>query len=287
MIRAFTMLLLLVTIAAGAARLAEPIERAHQDMTAAARHWLESLSPELRGRAEQPFDGPARTDWHFVPRTRPGVRMADMNEAQRAAARELLRSALSAQGLDKVEHIMALDAVLRDLERANGGSGGSRDPDAYTFTIYGTPSAEAPWGWKIEGHHISLNFTCSSTTSIAVTPAFLGANPAEVQSGPKKGERALAREEDLARQLLAMLDEEQRKLAIIASEAPFDILTTPGRGLDAAPAAGLPFASMRAEQREIVEQLLAEYARNLRGELAEAELARIREAGLYEDDHFK
>lgn len=280
--RAFLTLSLLSVVAAGAARIAEPtpLQGAHHDLTTAARHWLDSLSPELRAKAQLAFDSPARTDWHFIPRTRPGVRLADMTEPQRAAARDLLRSALSAQGLDKVEHIIALDAVLRDLDRAAGGLGSSRDPDAYTFTIYGSPSADAPWGWKIEGHHISLNFTCSSTNAIAVTPAFLGANPAEVQSGPKKGERALAREEDLARQLLAALDDDQRKLAIIASESPFDILTTPSRGLDTAPVVGLPYSSMRPDQRQFVDQLLAEYAHNLRGELAEAELARIRDAGL-------
>ena len=136
---------------------------------------------------------------------------------------------------------------------------------AYSVAIFGSPGA-GPWGWKLEGHHLSLNFTGKGEAT-AVTPAFLGANPAEVRQGPRAGVRVLAAEEDLARELLASLTPEQRKEAIIGDTAPADILAAPGRGLDDIAATGLPVSSMDAAQRTLVNRLLSEFAGNLKHDL--------------------
>jgi hypothetical protein len=247
------------------------------EMAAAATRLVESFSDAERGKVRLAFDDKAREDWHFVPRTRPGARLADMNDAQKKAARNLLRSALSSKGVLKVELIMSLDAVLRELENNPG-----RDPLQYTFTVYGDPGAGGggAWGWKIEGHHISLNFTCVNGQVSATTPAFLGANPAEVKSGPLAGQRAMAVEEDLGRRLLESCDAAQRKEMVIADKAPADILTVPGKELDAAAPAGLSYEKMNTAQRGMLEELLDEYAYNLGRELAHVELDRIRSAGL-------
>jgi hypothetical protein len=114
-----------------------------------------------------------------------------------------------------------------------------------------------------------------------VTPAFLGANPAEVREGRRAGLRVLAAEENLARRLLASLDEPQRRTAVISEGVPRDIVLAPGVDAGALGGVrGLAFADMRPEQRELVDLLLAEWAGNLREDLAHAQLARIREAGL-------
>jgi hypothetical protein len=250
-------------------------DRPAQAMAQAAAAFLASLSPELRAKAALPFDGPARQDWHYVPRDRAGVEFAQMDEAQRRAARALMRSALSSQGASKVEEIMLLDAVLREMEK---GSGVRRDPLAYAVAVFGTPGADA-WGWKLEGHHVSLNFTGAGSAT-AVTPAFLGANPAEVRTGERAGVRVLAQEEDLARELLASLSDDERHAAVLGDRAPDDILAVPGRALEQLDGSGLACAAMNPAQRALVERLLAEFARNLRHDLAEAELARIGAAGM-------
>ncbi len=267
---------LLSAMSLAAARLALPAT----DMVGAARAFLDSLPPESLAKAKLAFDDAARTDWHYVPRTRPGITFGEMTDAQRIAARNLIRTALSPRGMLKAESIMSLDGVLRDIEKAAGGTGGSRDPLAYTLTIYGEPSDARPWGWKIEGHHLSLNFTLPGGTVVDATPAFMGANPARVPSGPKAGLRVLAAEEDLGRELVRSLDEAQQKEAVVSQQVPADILTMPGRSLDGAPATGLPFSAMTPEQQALLKRLLDEYAFNLRHELAEAEVARIHEAGL-------
>lgn len=251
------------------------------DMAAAATAFLDSLTPQLRARAALPFDDASREDWHYIPRHTAGVEFSEMNDAQRLAARNLMRAALSSRGMNKVEEIMQLDAVLREMEK---GAGPRRDPLAYSIVVFGTPGAggangDGRWGWKLEGHHISLNFT-GVKDDTAVTPSFLGANPAEVRQGDRAGVRVLAWEEDMARELLASLTPEQRREAIIGDVAPPDILAAPGRSLDVIDSTGIAFSSMDAGQRALVERLLAEYAGTLRHELADHELDRIRAAGL-------
>jgi hypothetical protein len=123
----------------------------------------------------QPFSLDARSDWHYTPRRRGGVAWRDMSQPQRDAATALLRSALTANGLDKVRAVMALEIALRELETF----GPERDPGNYAIAIYGEPNAGAgPWGWRIEGHHLSLHWTLQGDRYVATLPQFFGANPA-------------------------------------------------------------------------------------------------------------
>lgn len=248
-------------------------------MVGAAKAFVESLPEKLRPEALLKFDDPARKTWHYVPMDRPGVRYAQMNDAQRRAARRLLRSGLSSQGMLKVEEIVAMENVLRELENGNPG----RDPERYVFRVFGEPGDAHGWGWKFEGHHLSLNFTLIGREVVGVTPMFMGSNPGEVMKGAWAGKRVLASEEDLARELMGMLTEDQKKAAVVAEEAPGDVLTTPGRPVEGAwpkEQMGLAVAAMSEAQRDACVRLLEEFARNLRGDLAESELARIRNAGL-------
>src|SRR5204862_1402912 len=127
-----------------------------------------------------------------------------------AAALALVKAGTSMSSYDKAVTIMSLEAILRDLEKAGAMV---RNPDWYFFTVFGTPSKTGKWGWRVEGHHLSLNFTLDGSKVISATPAFFGANPATVKDGPRKGLRTLSEAEDLARQLIKALNEEQRKVA--------------------------------------------------------------------------
>jgi hypothetical protein len=199
-----------------------------------------------------------------------------MTTAQRRALHALLREALSSAGYLKATGIMQLETVLRALEHDNP----QRDPEAYYLTIFGTPAYDRPWGWRIEGHHVSLNFTVASDTGVAATPAFLGANPAEVPSGPYMGWRVLGAEEDLGRRLLGALDETQRPRAIIATTAPQDIITGADRIARLAQFEGVPAAEMSGLQRELLLQLIREYTQNLTPALAQTQLDKIMRTGL-------
>ncbi len=152
-------------------------------MATAADAWLGSLGP-ARG-AQFPFADDARRDWHYVPRSRPGIALRDMSEPQRAAATRLLRASLSAKGAGRAEAIMALESVLADLE---GSSRRFRDPLNYAFVVFGKPGAP-PWAWRVEGHHLSVNVTVVAPGHVSMTPLFTGSNPARIPSGPRRGEQ--------------------------------------------------------------------------------------------------
>jgi hypothetical protein len=200
-----------------------------------------------------------------------------MSAAARAAAHELMKTSLGAAGYDKAVNVMRLDGVLRELETFGGLR---RDPDNYFVSLFGTPGTRAPWGWRLEGHHLSLNFTIVPGKSIAVTPAFLGANPAEVRRGPLNGLRALGREQDLGRALAQAMDAARRRRMLIAERSLGDIVSGPGRVDSLRQPAGIPAAELTPAQRERLERLLDEYVRNMRADVADQELRGIRDAGL-------
>jgi hypothetical protein len=246
-------------------------------MSEAANAFIASLTSDQRARATFGFEDEQRFDWHFIPRVRKGIPFKDLDPAQRLLGNALLGAGLGQRGLIQATTIMSLDAVLRELEQ---GRGPVRDPELYFLSVFGDAGSAKPWGWRVEGHHVSLNFTLLEGKVIASTPAFLGANPAEVLQGPRKGLRALAPEEDLARQLVKSLDDRQRAQAVVSEKAPSDILSTNLRKAEPLRPAGLRGTKLGQKQQEILMKLLGEYASRHAPDIAAARLDRVRSAGL-------
>jgi len=269
--------------ASGAAEVAD--QPAREAMARAATRFLDALDARARRRASFAMADAERANWHYVPRSREGVPFKAMSATARAAAHELLQAGLSPGGYAKATGIIRLEEVLRQIERL----GLFRDPENYALAIFGTPGGSASWGWRLEGHHLSLNFTLVPGRPVSATPLFLGANPATVAAGPLAGQRALSTEEDLglalARSLVQGKGEALRARLVIAAASPGDIVTGPGREESLKVPAGVALSEMSDEQRRLAVRLLETYAHNLRAETAEAELARIRGAGL-EPIHF-
>ena len=244
-------------------------------LTAAARALLEALDASDRGRVVLAFDSEARERWHYTPQRRQGLAIGDLAEAERAALHALLRAALGERGHAKVEGILRIEPILGQIE----GNADFRDPGRYHVLLFGEPADAAPWGWRFEGHHLSLSFT-QVGQEVASTPAFFGANPARVPSGPDRGLRVLAEEEDTGRALFAMLTAAQQERARIAGRAPDDIVTGNDRRARLARFEGLPAADMTPAQRDQLLRLIAVYTGNLHPDLARAHLARIEGAGI-------
>jgi hypothetical protein len=244
------------------------------EIAAAAQAWLDALTPAQRQTATFPLPDAERENWHYVPKGRAGLPLARMTEPQRRLARALLASGLSQRGLVQAEAVIALEGVLRAIEHAD-----HRDETLYYFTVFGRPGDDKGWGWRIEGHHLSINFTIVGG-HISATPNFVGANPAEVHiPGPQQGRRALAAEEDLGRALVKSLDETQRRDAIVSTRAPDDILTRNDRIARPAGPAGLGYARLTPGQQAQFKSLVELYAGRLRPEVAAAELKRIEDDG--------
>lgn len=257
-------------------------QSAARRMAGAARDFLASLDDAGREKARAAFDDPDRTAWHFVPKPRTGVPLGDLSRAQSHLAEALLASALGSGGSMRTHRIMSLEQVLREVESAAGDSNAPlrRDPDKYYIRVYGDPGADpdGPWAWRIEGHHVSLHFTVVAGR-VATGPQFLGSNPHEVRAGPLAGMRPLGEEEDVARELLASLDDAGRARAIVGPTAPPDILTGNATRAtwDEAPV-GLPASAMTPAQRAILARLLALYVETPLDDVAEDRRSRVREA---------
>jgi hypothetical protein len=222
-------------------------------MAETAKAFLNSLSDDQRARATYPFDDDQRFDWHFIPKPRKGLPLKEMTPWQKHLAHALLSAGLSQRGYIKAAEIMSLEEVLRVLEN---GKGPVRDPEAYFFTVFGEPAERGIWGYRVEGHHVSQNFTIVNG-KVAGSPSFFGANPAEVREGPRKGLRVLAREDDLARDLVTSLSPEQKKVVLVDQDAYKDILTMASRKAAMnGQASGLPASKMTAGQRQLLEDLL-------------------------------
>ncbi len=241
-----------------------------------ARHFVDSLTQQQRARAMFEFGDEERYNWHYVPRTRKGLPLKNMTPEQKLLAHALLSAGLSQRGYIKATTVMSLEEVLRVLEN---DSGERRNPEGYFFSVFGRPVSGGVWGYRIEGHHLSLNFTVVGG-AVTGSPSFFGANPAEVRHGARKGLRALVREEDLGRELMSALDAGQRTQAIVSATAYRDILTEASRkaALNGQPS-GLPVSRMTARQKELLEDVLKEYAGNMPPEIAAARMAKASQAG--------
>ena len=243
----------------------------------AATAFIQVLGEAEREKALYTLDDPERFNWIFVPATREGLALREMSAEQRMAAHALLAATTSGQGYQKAVGVMRLEEMLGQMEDRPD----YRDPEDYHFWIFGEPSVTEPWGWRFEGHHVSLSFTSSDGMTVS-TPSFIGANPARVEEGVYTGWRLLANEEDLARELLMSLDGSQRTRAVIQADAPNDIITGNDREVSITERSGLPASDMNAEQRDLLLRLVAEYTGNMEHSIASAQMAKIEEAGFGE-----
>jgi hypothetical protein len=195
-----------------------------------------------------------------------------MTPSERKLADALLATGLSHRGMRQALEIMVLDQVLFEVEKRD-----IRNPDLYYFSVFGEPSQKGSWGYRVEGHHLSLNFTLRDGEVVSTSPAFLGANPAIVKSGALEGMRVLASEEVMGRELLLSFPE--RAKVVILADAPNDIVTASSRRAEIGKPAGVSFADMTAAQQELVLELIRFYANRMRPELAHKEIERMERAG--------
>ncbi len=273
----------LVIVAMGALLVARNLQDtpSADKMAKAAHAFLEGLPQEQSQQVKFNFDDKERLNWHFIPRERKGLPLRDLSEADKQRAHALIASGLSEAGYTQALEIMSLEEVLYLLEEGDRATRRERrHPQKYYLSIFGEPSNEGSWGWRVEGHHISLNYTIANGKVVSSTPEFFGANPGLIDSGPGRSIRVLGTEEDLARQILKLCNEEQQKLAWIAKEAPDDlrgggvvqpVVTKP---------VGLAVSKMNADQKKLLQELLSEYLKNMPADVEKARRDRINQSGL-------
>ncbi len=246
---------------------------AAQRIAEAATRFLTSLDDGQRQKVQIAFESDNRLDWHYIPRSRPGLSLGEMRANQAEAARALFASVLNQRGLELLDGVRLLEGVLREQQ------GSFRDPGRYYVSLFGTPG-RFPWGWRFEGHHLSLNVALPVAGRISVTPFFVGAHPATVRDGPNRGFRLLGTSEDLARQIMAGLNDRQRQTALIANRSFGEIVASPQRERDLGEPRGLLLADLDGAQRNLVEALMDRFLGTLAPDLVAAQKRRALEQGI-------
>ena len=280
----FSFFLLALAVCSGFALLAEKETPLASKMSDAASKFVDSLSPELKKKASFGFDDPHRVDWYFTPQqdkqkkfTRKGIRFEELSVEQQKLALELLKTGTSDKGYEQAVTIMSLEAILKNLEGPNGAM--TRDQSWYFVSIFGEPSKTGIWGWRIEGHHLSVNFTLDHGQVATVTPFFFGANPAEVKAGDKKGLRTLPEVEDLARELINSLKDDQKKVAKLDADQLPEIPEKTDRAPKIEPI-GISGARLDEAQQGTLLKLLQAYTNRMPGEVGSVEFENVKKTAM-------
>ena len=237
------------------------------------------LGDTLLHPGEYKFTDDERANWFFVPRKRNGIPLSAMSPEQRTMALKLLSTSLSLVGYQKATAIISLENVLREVE-GRGANDSYRDPLQYYCTFFGDPSEVGFWGWRFEGHHLSLNFTIAHGKIESSTPSFWGSNPATVQSGDQRGKVVLKMEMSLGFQLVQSLSPEQQKVAIISETALPEIVSFNSRKAVPLQPVGINYNALNGDQQKIFMQLLNVYVGNYELGFAEKLTAKIKKAGI-------
>lgn len=287
---AMTTLVGIVMAAALWAQADKPVQSG-QAMTDAATAFLGSLSPDQQQKIKFGYNDEERLNWHFIPRVRKGLPIRELEGDALKKAHALLQTGLSPAGYSQALDIMGLEEVLYLLEPGDRTERRERrDPRKYYFSVFGTPALTGTWGWRLEGHHISLNFSVQDGQVVASTPEFFGANPGLIDAGPKRTIRVLGAEEDLARQILKACTPEQLKVAWIDKAAPDD-LRGGGPAFGAAqdhmtvqavntPPVGLVAKDMSPDQRQLLAQVMTEYLKNMPSDVEQKRRSEVNAAGI-------
>lgn len=238
--------------------------------------WLALLGDAKHEAALYAFDDPLRQRWNFMHGSAiaPGLPLEQMSSAQKDAALGLLASGLNVDGLEKAENIMLQQDILRDELRKGSPD---RNRERFSLVIFGEPS-DGPWGWRFEGHHLSLSYTLIGDRVISVTPSSFSSEPNTVPSGPHQGLVVLRDEEALGRTLFASLSGAARDAAILQTQSFGNILTIAGREDRLDRPQGLTVGDLAAPQRDLIARMMSVYCvDHLPRDLAEEQSARLRE----------
>ncbi|HZI26246.1 MAG TPA: DUF3500 domain-containing protein, partial [Chryseolinea sp.] len=249
------------------------------DLTTVASKFLSLLSADVKAQIQFKFEDKERYNWHYVPRYRAGVSLHDLTQPQLDAALNLLKASLSVQGYKKATDVMALESVLREVENRREDDT-YRDPKKYFFSVFGTPTENSAWGWRLEGHHISLNFSTVDNVMASATPSFFGSNPATIPSGRRKGEQILKDESALGFSLVNSLSGAQQKKAVINENAYSDILSENKRKASLLTPNGILYSEMNEQQKKTFLSLLDVYVKNYELGFSTTLMNKIKKAGI-------
>jgi hypothetical protein len=244
-----------------------------EPVRAAAAAFLTRLTSTQRTAAIFPVDDPEWRKWmnqHFY--RRQGISFAEMDQAQRSAALDLLAASLSAKGLALTRDIMRLNHTLGELNNDNFEEYGEW---LYWITVMGTPSSTEPWGWQLDGHHLIVNYFVLAD-QVVMTPVFVGSEPVTATAGKYRGVAILQAEQNAGLALMNSLTESQRQAAVLeVSKEGNNNLTEAFKDNVVLDYAGVPVRTFSAPQRRQLLELIGLFVGNLRDGHARVKMAEV------------
>ncbi len=253
----------------------------------AARAYLNGLTPHQRVVAALPMDAAEWRLWtNAIPTWHPkGMRLDRLTDRDRDRALAVVEASLSPAGYAQVRAAMALNEHLGEL------IDDYRDTlteFAYWFTVFGTPSGGSPWGWQLMGHHVDLHCVFVGG-QVVLAPVFLGAEPT-IGTGRFEGVTVFEEETEVALGFRRTLDPDREGEFLMGSSlraedlppelaGPWNGRLLAGAGSDnlVLPPEGIIAASLPAEQRDGLVELVRVYLDRLPPSQAERTLALVRE----------
>ncbi len=245
-----------------------------------ANGWLGLLTAEQHAAAVMELGGRTWRNWNYMLGSSfaPGLALEHMTAEQKDAALDLLATALSDGGLTTAMNIMLQQDILRD-EWGKGSP--DRNRERFSLMIFGTPSAAEPWGWRWEGHHLTITFTLMGDQVVAHTPKAFSSEPNTVPSGPYEGLVVLPENESLGRALFADLSPAHRRDALLQEASFGNVQTMAGREDRITARQGVALGDLPQGQADIVRRLIDVYTHDhLTGDLAGPQQARLAENDL-------
>lgn len=244
--------------------------------------FLSSLESDKLAKASFPYDNAERRNWFFTPVERKGLPLLEMSEIQKEKAIDLVKATVSKDAAQTSIAIMQMEIVLKQIEKL-APENMRRHPEKYYFSIFGTPSKNQLWGWRIEGHHISLNFSSESGKIVSGTPLFFGSNPAIVPVGyPNAGKQILKAEEVLGIEFLKSMTAAQKAKAIVSDKCPADILSynSPHFAKFDSLKAGISYKEFSKDQQIQLLAIIGHYLKRYQLGFANEFMEKIEKAGL-------
>ncbi|MFL2763988.1 MAG: DUF3500 domain-containing protein [Dehalococcoidia bacterium] len=241
-------------------------------MQEAASSFYDNLDAKARNKALFHYLDGERIFWYYPPLNRHGLPLKDMTKELKSLVFTLLETGLSSDAFNQTLQIINHELILKELEIRENIKTFVRDPERYYFTIFGNPKSKDPWGWRFEGHHVSIHFSIWSDKIISVTPLFLGVNPAEVKDGDSKGLRILKKREDLAFELVNSMNKDQHHIATIYENTPKDIITYNSSRVTVPVVEGISWDELKIGQQKLLKLLIAEYVNQVDPNLVKSKL---------------
>jgi Protein of unknown function (DUF3500) len=245
-----------------------------QPLIDAADAFLASLPSEQRATASFAVDSVEWRNWSNIHPylCRHGVCLDDLHDEQKHAALALVRASLSAAGYETARNVMKLNEHIREIT----GRDAEYSEWYYWMSLFGTPSALAPWGWQIDGHHLNINCFVLGD-QLVMTPTFMGSEPVSAEFGKYAGTRVFYEEEAKGLALMQALTPAQQRQARIGMELPGDVFTSGFRDNAEITTEGISYKDLSSEQQRLLMSLIESYVGRIRPGHAEIRLAEVQQ----------